>query len=46
LEIYIETDDWQCRYIRGRSRYACRTKQGTKHMPYSELVGKTNYTIL
>jgi len=28
LENYIGTDDWQCRYIRGRCSYVCRTKQG------------------
>jgi hypothetical protein len=30
LEIYIGTDDWQCRYIQGRVLYACRYKQGRK----------------
>jgi len=27
---YIGTDDWQCRYMRGRCSYVCRTKQGSK----------------
>ena len=30
LENYIRTDEWQCRYIRGRCWYECRTKQGRK----------------
>jgi hypothetical protein len=42
LENYIETDDWQCRYIRGRRRYVCRTKQGKKHVLYRELVGEAD----
>jgi hypothetical protein len=28
LENYIGTDDWQCRFIRGRFFYVCRTKYG------------------
>jgi hypothetical protein len=30
LENYFGTVVWQCRYIRGRCSYACRTKRGRK----------------
>ena len=30
LENYSGTDDWQCRYIRGRSFRVCRIKHGRK----------------
>jgi len=39
FENYIGTDDWQCRYIRGRWCYV-RSKV-EKHMPYWEFVGTT-----
>jgi len=30
LENYAGTDEWQCRYIRGRYSYVRRTKQDIK----------------
>jgi len=34
------TDNKKC-HIRGRCSYVCRTKQGTQHMPYGELICNT-----
>lgn len=39
----VGTDERQCRYIRGRYPYVCRTKQGIKHVTYGELVGNIEY---
>jgi len=41
LENCIRTADWQYCYIRGRSCYVSRTKQGRKRGPYGELSGTT-----
>jgi len=40
------TDDWQCRYIRYRRYYVCRTMQGDKHMIYGQLVATIKCTTL
>jgi hypothetical protein len=44
--VYIVENYWnrdcQCRYIRGRFFYVCRTKQGRKTAPYGKLVGTTD----
>jgi len=38
LENYIGTDDWQCRYIRGRCSYTSYWSR-KRSVPYGELVG-------
>jgi hypothetical protein len=46
FENYIGTDDWQCRYMRGRCSDIRRTKQGRKTRPCGELFGTTECITL
>jgi hypothetical protein len=39
LENCVSTDDWQCRYIRGRFCTYVVLNEVEKHVPYGELVG-------
>jgi hypothetical protein len=46
LENYIGSGDLQCRYIRCRFSYICRTKQAKIQLPYGKLFGTTEHITL